>query len=109
QRRRRGFLLAAHATQPAEELHREDVEDERDDQEIDDLSDEDTEWDLLAVQGDRPLRIGLVSRSDHGNQRHDYILDERVDDLGERSADDDADRDVDDVALEGEVAEVASE
>jgi hypothetical protein len=50
-----------------------------------------------------------VARDHHGDQGHDQILDQRIDDGVECAADDDADRQIDDIPLEGERLELVEE
>src|SRR5215207_178027 len=121
---RRFFLIGGLAAPEAVDALDDEEDDEGDDEEADDVVDE------LAVGDDGDgllLRLGerdghalrLVEDVEHArevdapreepDERHQYPLDERGDDLGEGGADDDADREVDDVAARDEFAELLDE
>ena len=58
------------------------------------------------VEG-RDLPLAPVAlRHDRVDERHDQIGDQRAHDLAERAADDDGDREIDDVALVDELSEL---
>src|SRR6267378_4346226 len=99
---RRGLLRFHHE---AEELHDEKVEHERDDDEVHDLAEEEPVGDFLRADHDLPAEVALLAGRQYPHGRHEDVLDQGIDDLGERGADDHAHSEVDDVPLQGEVLE----
>src|ERR1700730_16241472 len=60
---------------------------------------------MLTVENEFPVLVALVARPEKADQRHHHVRDKRVHDLSEGGADDDADRQINHVALEGELLE----
>jgi hypothetical protein len=55
------------------------------------------------------MRVRPLARDQDGDQGHDQILDQRIDKVVEHAADDDSDRQIDDIPLEGERLELIEE
>src|SRR6185436_4073643 len=108
-RRGRGVLLLLLAHHPAEKLDDKDEEHQGEDQEVHDLAEEQAVGDLLAVEHPLPLEVALLAGHHHADEGHDDVFHQRIDDLAEGGADDHADGEVDDVALEGELLELVEQ
>src|SRR6185295_16397040 len=101
------FFLRAH--HPAEKLDDEDEQHEGKDQKVHDLAEEQAVRHLLAVDHPLPLEVAPLAGHHHADERHDDVLHQRIDDLAERGADDHGDREIDHVALQGELLELVEQ
>src|SRR5271157_890036 len=101
------FLLEMH--DPAQKLHDEKEEGRGNDQEVDDVSEEQTVRNVLTVDPEHPVFVALVAREDNADNRHDNVIDKRFDDVAEGAADDHAHGQVDHIPLERELPELVEE
>jgi hypothetical protein len=67
------------------------------------------EMDGAPPERELPVRVGPLSRDQYGDEGHDQILDQRIDEAVECASDDDPDRKFDDISLEGERLELVEE
>ena len=76
----------------------------RDDEEIDERGEKTAEIQVIvAVQMDFADNAAKVAAAEDADDRQKDVVDQRVDDAGERGADDHADGKVDDIALQGKI------
>src|SRR5271157_3189141 len=105
QRRALGFFLPE-MHDPAQELHDEKEEGRGHDQEVDDISKEQTVLNVLTFNPEHPVFIALVAREDDADNWHDNVIDQRLDDVAEGAADDHAHGQVDHIPFERELPEL---
>src|SRR5437879_7329936 len=91
--------------EPPEKLDDEEEDDHRDHQKVDHFPEEEPVRDFFAMDHRFPLEVTLLARHKHADQRHNNVLDQRVDDLAECRADDHPNGQIDDIAFEGELFE----
>src|SRR3954469_250941 len=84
----------------------DDEEEDRggDEEEVDDVVDERAVAENAAI--DRERLAAEVDAADHADDRRDQVVDERLDDRGERDAQDERDRQLDEIASQQELAEL---
>ena len=80
------FALRAH--EPPQKFDDEEEDGERDNEKVEHFPEEQPIRDLLAVQHKLPCEIALLARHEDADERHEHMLDQRINQLPESRAND---------------------